>query len=159
MDGILTDRHYTAVAEIPVINKFIAVLILCGAVKDDISTDEDPGIVVGHFEIHICNIGIHLGYDPGARGLFQVEHLEVPAELRHPEIRMTLDYPEDYEFIKAIFHRLYSPGKIFSLVDILSLLRDSPELMDINRKVQEAYTGHLKESAAVKLKDIPSGSP
>jgi spore coat polysaccharide biosynthesis protein SpsF len=97
------------------------------------------------------------GYFTGS-GLFKVEYLEVPAELRHPEIRMTLDYPEDYEFIKAIFDRLYSPGKVFSLRDILSLLRDNPELMDINRKMQEAYIEHLKKSAPVGFKDTPSGT-
>jgi spore coat polysaccharide biosynthesis protein SpsF len=91
-------------------------------------------------------------------GLFKVEHLEIPAELRRPEIRMTLDYPEDYEFIKAIFDRLYSPGKVFSLRDILSLLRKNPELMDMNRNVQEAYREHLKKSAPVGFKNIPSSA-
>ncbi|MFC1927491.1 cytidylyltransferase domain-containing protein [Chloroflexota bacterium] len=88
-------------------------------------------------------------------GLFKVEYLEVPAELRHPEIRMTLDYPEDYEFFKAIFDRLYRQGNVFSLRDIVSLLKENPELMDINRSMQEAYMEHLKESAPVKLKDVP----
>jgi len=97
------------------------------------------------------------GYFTGG-DLFKVEHLEVPAELRRPEIRMTLDYPEDYEFVKAIFDRLYSPGKVFSLADILSLLRANPQLVDINRNMQEVYTEHLKESAPVKLKRAPGGS-
>lgn len=91
-------------------------------------------------------------------GLFKVEYLEIQEELRHPEMRMTLDYPEDYEFFEAIFDRLYSPGKVFSLRDILSLLRDNPQLMDINRKAQAAYMEHLKKSAPVKFKDIPSAS-
>lgn len=94
----------------------------------------------------------------GDSGLFKVQYLGIPEEVRHPEIRMTLDYPEDYEFIKAIFNRLYSPGKVFSLRDILSLLRDHPQLMDINRNRQEAYMEHLKKSAPVKFKDIPSAS-
>lgn len=89
-------------------------------------------------------------------GLFKVEYLEVKdEELRHPEIRMTLDYPEDYEFFEEIFARLYSPGKIFSLRDILSLLRSNPQIMDINRNVQEEYLKHIKESAPVKLKNLP----
>jgi len=91
-------------------------------------------------------------------GLFKVEYMQVPAELRHPEIRMTLDYPEDYEFSKAIFDRLYSPGEVFSLRDIISMLISNPELIDINRNVQEAYMEHLKKSAPVKFKNIPSAS-
>ncbi|MBA7481331.1 8-amino-3,8-dideoxy-manno-octulosonate cytidylyltransferase [subsurface metagenome] len=88
-------------------------------------------------------------------GLFKVEYLEVEEELRHPEIRMTLDYPEDYEFFKEIFDRLYVPGKVFSLRDIIALLKSNPQLMDINRNVQEAYLKYLKKSAPVKLKDSP----
>jgi spore coat polysaccharide biosynthesis protein SpsF len=84
-------------------------------------------------------------------GLFKVAYLEIEEELRHPEIRMTLDYPEDYEFFKAIFDRLYSPGEVFSLRDIISLLRDNPELMNINRKAQAAYLRHIKKSAPVRL--------
>lgn len=84
-------------------------------------------------------------------GLFMVEYLKVPAELRHPEIRMTLDYPEDYEFFKGIFDRLYSPGKVFSLRDVVSLLIGNPELMNINKKAQAAYLEHLKRSAPVRL--------
>lgn len=91
-------------------------------------------------------------------GLFKVEYLEVEAELRHPEIRMTLDYPEDYEFFKAIFDRLYCPGEVFSLRDIISLLRRNPQLMDINRNAQAAYLEHLKKSAPVKLKDLPDAN-
>jgi spore coat polysaccharide biosynthesis protein SpsF len=89
-------------------------------------------------------------------GLFKVEYLEVPAELRHPEMRMTLDYPEDYDFFKAIFDRLYSPGEVFSLRDIISLLISNPHLMEINRKAQAAYLEHLKKSAPVKFKGIPN---
>jgi spore coat polysaccharide biosynthesis protein SpsF len=84
-------------------------------------------------------------------GLFKVEYLEVPAELRHPEMRLTLDYPEDYELFKAIFDRLYSPGKVFRLRDIVSLLLSNPELMDMNKKAQAAYLEHLKKSAPVRL--------
>lgn len=89
-------------------------------------------------------------------GLFKVEYLEVEEELRHPETRLTLDYPEDYEFFKEIFDRLYLPGKAFSLRDIISLLRSNPQLMDINRNVQEVYLKYLKKCAPVKLKDLPS---
>jgi spore coat polysaccharide biosynthesis protein SpsF len=97
------------------------------------------------------------GYFTNA-GLFKVEYLEVEEELRHPEIRMTLDYAEDYEFFKEIFSRLYSPGKVFSLRDVISLLGDNPQLMDINRNAQAAYLEYLKKSAPVKFKDLPAAN-
>ena len=88
-------------------------------------------------------------------GLFKVEYLNVGKELRHPEIRLTLDYPEDYELFKEIFGRLYQSGKFFSLRDIISLLRSNPQLMDINRNVRGAYSECLKKCTPVKLKDLP----
>jgi spore coat polysaccharide biosynthesis protein SpsF len=79
-------------------------------------------------------------------GLFRVEYLDVEDELRHPEIRMTLDYLEDYEFFKAVFDELYSPGKIFTLKEILALLRKKPQIMEINKHLQEKYAKHLQKS-------------
>ncbi len=55
------------------------------------------------------------------------------------KIRLTLDYEEDYQFIKEIYERLY-PQKIdFNLEDILKLLEEEPELLKINEK----YTGQF----------------
>jgi len=86
-------------------------------------------------------------------GLFKVEFLKVDdPELRHPEIRMTLDYPEDYEFFKAVFDELYRPGKVFTLKEILALLRKKPQIMDINKGVQEKYAERIRKHAKVKLK-------
>jgi len=85
-------------------------------------------------------------------GLFKVEYLEVDTELKHPEIRLTLDYSEDYELLKELFDRLYSPGKVFYLRDIISLMKENPQLMSINSHMNELYLEHLKKSAPVKLK-------
>jgi spore coat polysaccharide biosynthesis protein SpsF (cytidylyltransferase family) len=69
-----------------------------------------------------------------------VEFLEPEdVELAQPEIRLTLDYPEDYEFLKEVFERLYVPGKVFRLKEILTLLKNNPQLIDINKSVQQYY--------------------
>jgi len=86
-------------------------------------------------------------------GLLRVEYLKVEdKDLRHPEIRMTLDYPEDYEFFKAIFDELYRPTKVFTLKEILSLLRKKPQIIEINKGVQEKYAERIQRHAKVKLK-------
>ena len=73
-------------------------------------------------------------------GLFKVEFLEPEdAELIQPEIRLTLDYPEDYELFKEIFERLYVPGRVFSLKEIVTLLKNNPQLTDISQGVQGQY--------------------
>lgn len=86
-------------------------------------------------------------------GIFRVEILRVEdKELNRPEVRMTLDYPEDLKFAKEIFNRLYSPGKIFTLVDIMRVLEKEPELAEINRGVQKAYWERFEKRAKIKLK-------
>ena len=67
-------------------------------------------------------------------GLFKVKYLEPEdKELKHPEIRITLDYPEDLELVKEIYDRLYVPGKVFTLKDILGLIKKEPALAEINK--------------------------
>ena len=78
-------------------------------------------------------------------GLFRVEYLDITdPELKHPEIRMTLDYPDDFEFFKAVFQHLYQPGKIFSLREIIRLLEQHPEIVKINQHMQEVYDKRFK---------------
>ena len=88
-------------------------------------------------------------------GLFDVSYLEPDEELKHPEIRMTLDYPEDLRFVKEIFKRLYSPGRVFTLREILRLLKKEPAIADINKSVQEEYWKRFKKRTNIKLKSKP----
>lgn len=85
-------------------------------------------------------------------GLFEVEYLEAGADLKHPEFRMTLDYPEDFEFFKTVFDKLYSPGKIFTLKEIVALLKKDPSIAKINAVVQKKYEEKLKTHPEIKLK-------
>ena len=52
--------------------------------------------------------------------------------------RFTIDYPADYEFVKAVYDALYtSSRRIFSMGEILSLLERRPDILALNRR----YTG------------------
>jgi spore coat polysaccharide biosynthesis protein SpsF len=51
--------------------------------------------------------------------------------------RFTIDYKEDYEFIKRVYDELYEDNKIFSLKDILARLEKKPEI----KKINEMYAG------------------
>jgi spore coat polysaccharide biosynthesis protein SpsF (cytidylyltransferase family) len=46
--------------------------------------------------------------------------------------RWTLDYPEDYAFLNALFERLPPAPAIPSLAEVLTVLEDAPELSAIN---------------------------
>ncbi len=48
--------------------------------------------------------------------------------------RFTIDYFEDYEFIKAVYDELYDNKGVFSLFDILDLLERRPDIKKINEK-------------------------
>ncbi len=63
---------------------------------------------------------------------------------RHPELRLTLDYPEDFEIFKVIFDKLYKEGEIFSFKEIMTLLNSNQEIMEINRKKEQMKAPSLK---------------
>jgi spore coat polysaccharide biosynthesis protein SpsF len=87
-------------------------------------------------------------------GLFKVVHIEPETpNLARPEIRMTLDYAEDFAFFEALFDRLCVPGKVFGLHEIVALLEREPELMDINREKHREYLKGFQEKARkIRLK-------
>ncbi len=61
--------------------------------------------------------------------------------------RWTIDYEEDYIFIRSVFEELYHQNKMFSIYDILNLLEEKPYLMDINKKYSGSYwyDNHINE--------------
>jgi len=50
------------------------------------------------------------------------------------QIRITLDYPEDLELIRQIYHELYKKGEYFGLKKILNCIKKNPDLLNINKK-------------------------
>lgn len=61
--------------------------------------------------------------------------------------RFTIDYQEDFDFIKAVFEELYPINPNFSLADILNLLESNPEIYELNSKFAGVnwYRNHLDE--------------
>ena len=54
---------------------------------------------------------------------------------RWPELRLTVDTPEDFELVTRIFDALYEPGNVFPLSAIIDLCRRDPALPAINAGV------------------------
>jgi len=52
----------------------------------------------------------------------------------HLKQRWTIDYEEDFQFIKAIYENLYQEGEIFYMKDILKLLSEKKEIHNLNKK-------------------------
>lgn len=85
--------------------------------------------------------------------LFTVYDLPIDNPLHHqPNLRMTLDYPEDLEFFKAVFAKLYSPDRTFTLDEILEFLKEHPEVVALNRHCATAYKKRWTRQSSIKLK-------
>jgi spore coat polysaccharide biosynthesis protein SpsF len=64
---------------------------------------------------------------------YRIVHLIAPTGWKDPERRLQLDYPEDLEFIRAVYARLeprYGDG--FGVAQILALLESEPALSRLN---------------------------
>lgn len=90
-------------------------------------------------------------------GLFDVVDLNVNNNFhKRPGLRMTLDYPDDWDFFEAIFNELYEEGNVFALDDILQLLDDKPEIIDLNKHCSAKFYKRYSRQSAIKLKKTQS---
>ncbi|MFH0875131.1 MAG: glycosyltransferase family protein [archaeon] len=62
--------------------------------------------------------------------IFNIMNVTNPIDLSN--LRFTLDYPQDLEFIKKVYEAFY-PRTIFLLSEILVLLKKKPALKEINK--------------------------
>lgn len=85
--------------------------------------------------------------------LFNVVDLPILHSLhKQPELRMTLDYPEDLKFFREIFAHLYQPGKIFSLDEILLFLKENPQIIHLNKHCELTYKKRAMKQSSIELK-------
>jgi spore coat polysaccharide biosynthesis protein SpsF len=73
--------------------------------------------------------------------------------LNHPDIRLTLDYDEDYQLVRAVIKALGGRTD-FSSTELMDLLVNrEPSIAQINREAQARYEAHISKSAPVKFKE------
>jgi len=68
---------------------------------------------------------------------FRLESLERPDPLASAEWRVTLDTPEDWDVIRALFDRLAPANPLFGLDDVERLVAREPALLAANRRVRQ----------------------
>jgi len=71
--------------------------------------------------------------------------------------RLTLDYQEDYALIRAIYDELWSPGRPFTLAQILDVLDARPELAGVN--AMHRGTSWYRKHAAELRTHAHGGTP
>lgn len=76
---------------------------------------------------------------------FKVGNFENDTDLS--DMRWTVDEQKDIDFVREIYKNLYPKKQLFLMSDILKLLKEKPELMDINSGINrnEGYVKSLKE--------------
>lgn len=91
-----------------------------------------------------------------AREAPEREHV-TPYFYRHPErfrllchkngedwsgYRLTLDTPDDFRLIDAVFTALYGDGRVFPVEEMVALIEANPELKALNAHVKQKELGH-----------------
>ena len=71
--------------------------------------------------------------------IYTLKNMPGPAQLTRPDLALTLDTPEDFELLRAVFEALYPRDPAFGLGDILHLLDTDPSLADINAHIRRKH--------------------
>jgi len=92
---------------------------------------------------------------------------QVKAKRNLSSLRWTVDEPEDMDFAKKVYSRLYRPedshlcrpGKIFLMDDVLRLLEENPEIQQINQgfETNEGYIRSLEKDHIVPRPESRTG--
>lgn len=69
--------------------------------------------------------------------LFRCARYPAPPELQRLGWRLCVDEEADFRLIEEIYNRLYRPGGIIEIRDVLALLDREPELLKINAHVRQ----------------------
>jgi len=86
--------------------------------------------------------------------LFNVQKLVgIPDVFKRPEIRMTLDYEDDFKFFKSVIEGLGGVEKDFNLKDIIRYLGRNPEVIKINQYLQKEFEKNQKRKTKIVLRD------
>ncbi len=84
---------------------------------------------------------------------FRVGNVSWPTGLDYSmSHRFTIDYAEDYDFVRAVYDALWSPERpLFGLQEILDLLAARPDIFALNRRYAGVnwYRHHLGQLATV----------
>jgi spore coat polysaccharide biosynthesis protein SpsF len=68
---------------------------------------------------------------------YRLGNLAAPPELHRPEIRLSVDLPEDLALVTRVFESLYPKNPAFSAHDIVRFFDQHPEWLEINGHVQQ----------------------
>lgn len=74
--------------------------------------------------------------------------VSIESEINLSTLRWTVDFEDDLKFVRKVYENLYPKNKFFEMSDVLSLLKEKPEIKNINAK----YSSELGLNSYEKLK-------
>lgn len=86
--------------------------------------------------------------------IFSIKKVKITDKLNRPELRLTLDYDEDYELINHIYSKVPFK-KVLNLYNVIDYLDKDPDIakinkncvqLDLDKKVREEINEHYKEN-------------
>lgn len=94
--------------------------------------------VFAHYQSGLNDTGFIYFFTKSGLVKTAIEHADDPAD-RGPNLRLTLDYPEDFDVFRRVIEALYAPGRVFDVRDAIAWLGDRPDIAAHNKKLDEAY--------------------
>jgi len=83
------------------------------------------------------NVNNYFWEHPEQYNLF---NLEATGNLHRPEIRLTVDYPEDIELARKVFAHFKRP---FTTQELIQFLDEHPEIRDLNKNCVQKAAPHI----------------
>ncbi len=92
-------------------------VVAAGALRaiDNTTTDQD--------EREHVTLGVYRRTD-----IFTIENFRDPSGADHSDLRWTVDNPDDFTFVEAVYHSLYEKHPTFDYSDVLAFLEQNPQL-------------------------------
>ena len=70
--------------------------------------------------------------------IYKIIHLIAPDSLKHPDLRLQLDYKEDLDFIREVYKNLEPQyGDKFGVKEIIDLISLKPDIAELNKDCEE----------------------
>jgi spore coat polysaccharide biosynthesis protein SpsF len=70
---------------------------------------------------------------------FSIRKVRSPQRLCRPDLAFTVDFAEDLELIRAVFHELRDEGDFFPLERVIRLMDEKPVIRAINRHLHTGF--------------------
>lgn len=84
-------------------------------------------------------------------GLFNVLDLNIPKKYIRKDYRLTLDYPDDFEFLKKIFEYFSKNTYKTPISEIIKYLDKNPQIVEINKHCEEMYKKRIKKQEKIEV--------